>query len=153
MDTFINIIGLASFIYLFIYLGVKAFKKKNTPLPTDPFLQNYNPPRNTHLCEIVGMPCRIIYCEYFANIYTPRRLTRDEAEALISDKQEYLISDKQENIITGSADFHIVPDANFYRPDCPMGVKDFDISSTSAYGKYLRRNDTWIMIFGFDTPS
>lgn len=144
MDTFINIIGLASFIYLFIF-GAKAFKAKITPPPTDPFLQNYNPPRNTHLCEIVGMPCRIIYCEYFANIYTPRRLTRDEAEALIRDKQE--------NIITGSADFHIVPDANFYRPDCPMGVKDFDISSTSAYGKYLRRNDTWIMIFGFDTPS
>lgn len=143
MDTFITIIGLASFIYLFIF-GAKAFKAKITPPPTDPFLQNYNPPRNTHLCEIVGMPCRIIYCEYFANIYTPRRLTRDEAEALISDKQE--------NIITGSADFHIVPDANFYRPDCPMGIKDFDISSTSAYGKYLRRNDTWIMIFGFDTP-
>lgn len=152
MDTFITIIGLASFIYIFIF-GAKAFKAKITPPPTDPFLQNYNPPRNTHLCEIVGMPCRIIYCEYFANIYTPRRLTRDEAEALIRDKQEYLISDKQENIITGSADFHIVPDANFYRPDCPMGVKDFDISSTSAYGKYLRRNDTWIMIFGFDNPS
>mgnify|MGYP005796032121 CR=1 FL=1 len=33
MDTFINIIGLASFIYLFIYLGVKAFNKKNTPPP------------------------------------------------------------------------------------------------------------------------
>ena len=152
MDTFINIIGLASFIYLFI-IGAKAFKKKITPPPTDPFLQDYNPPRNTHLGEIAGMPCRIIYCEYFANIYTPRRLTRDEAEALIRDKQEYLISDKQENIITGSVDFHILPDANFYRPDCPMGVKDFDISSTSAYGKYLRRNDTWIMIFGFDTPS
>lgn len=87
------------------------------------------------------MPCRIIYCEYFANIYTPRRLTRDEAEALIRDKQEYLINDKQESLITGSADFHLLPDASFYRPDCPMGVKDFDISSTSAYGKYLRRND------------
>ena len=32
MDTFINIIGLASFIYLFI-LGAKAFKKKITPPP------------------------------------------------------------------------------------------------------------------------
>lgn len=40
MDTFINIIGLASFIYLFIF-GAKAFKKKITPPPTDPFLQNY----------------------------------------------------------------------------------------------------------------
>lgn len=42
MDTFINIIGLASFIYLFIF-GAKAFKKKITPPPTDPFLQNYTP--------------------------------------------------------------------------------------------------------------
>lgn len=145
MDMLITIIGLTSFVYLFV-LGVKVLKAKLTPPPADPFLENYNPPYNTHLCEISGMPCRIVYCKYLANIYTPRRLTRDEAEALIGDKQEYLVS--------GNANFLLAPDASFYRPDLPMGIKDFDISPTSSYGKYLlRRNDgSWLMIFGFGTP-
>lgn len=73
MDTFINIIGLASFIYLFI-LGAKAFKKKITPPPAL-VKETITVQVHTRLCddEYEGMPCRIFCSDDndFTYIYTP----------------------------------------------------------------------------------
>ena len=88
MDTFINIIGLASFIYLFI-LGAKTLKAKITPRPPVylPVPRTIAAQVQTRLCdkEYEGMPCRIFSSveNDFTLIYTPKPLSRESAEAII----------------------------------------------------------------------
>ena len=93
MDTFINIIGLASFIYLFIYLGVKAFKKKNTPPPAL-VKETITVQVHTRLCdnEYEGMPCRIFCSDDndFTHICTPRPVSQESAEAIIRDTPDLM---------------------------------------------------------------
>ncbi len=86
MDTFINIIGLASFIYLFI-LGAKAFKKKITPPPAL-VKSTITIQVHTRLCEneYEGMPCRIFCSDDndFTHIYTPRPVSKNLPKPLFA---------------------------------------------------------------------
>ena len=143
MDTFINIIGLASFIYLFIYLGVKAFKKKNTPPPAL-VKSTITIQVHTRLCEneYEGMPCRIFCSDDndFTHIYTPRPVSQESAEAIIRDTPD---------LMRHEICFHTTPDEAYYHT--PLTIRDID--AKSPYGQYLHSDDgSYTMIFGFNTP-
>lgn len=142
MDTFINIIGLASFIYLFIYLGVKAFKKKITPPPAL-VKATITVQVHTRLCdnEYEGMPCRIFCSDDndFTHIYTPRPVSQESAEAIIRDTPD---------LMKCYIYFHIASDKAYYRT--PLSIRDID--ATSPYGQYMRTDEGYYTrIFGFNT--
>lgn len=142
MDTFINIIGLASFIYLFI-LGAKAFKKKITPPPAL-VKETITVQVHTRLCdnEYEGMPCRIFCSDDndFTHIYTPRPVSQESAEAIIRNEPD---------LMRHEICFHTTPDEAYYHT--PLTIRDID--AKSPYGQYLHSDDgSYTMIFGFNTP-
>lgn len=142
MDTFINIIGLASFIYLFI-LGAKAFKKKITPPPAL-VKETITVQVHTRLCdnEYEGMSCRIFSSveNDFTLIYTPKPLSRESAEAIIRNEPD---------LMRHEICFHTTPDEAYYHT--PLTIRDID--AKSPYGQYLHSDDgSYTMIFGFNTP-
>ena len=142
MDTFISIIGLASFIYLFI-LGAKAFKKKITPPPAL-VKETITVQVHTRLCdnEYEGMPCRIFSSveNDFTHIYTPRPVSQESAEAIIRNEPD---------LMRHEICFHTTPDEAYYHT--PLTIRDID--AKSPYGQYLHSDDgSYTMIFGFNTP-
>lgn len=141
MDTFINIIGLASFIYLFI-LGAKAFKKKITPPPAL-VKETITVQVHTRLCdnEYEGMPCRIFCSDDndFTHIYTPRPVSQESAEAIIRNEPD---------LMRHEICFHTTPDEAYYHT--PLTIRDID--AKSPYGQYMRTDDGYYTrIFGFNT--
>ncbi len=142
MDTFISIIGLASFIYFFI-LGAKAFKKKITPPPAL-VKETITVQVHTRLCdnEYEGMPCRIFCSDDndFTHIYTPRPVSQESAEAIIRNEPD---------LMRHEICFHTTPDEAYYHT--PLTIRDID--AKSPYGQYLHSDDgSYTMIFGFNTP-
>ena len=145
MDTFISIIGLASFIYLFI-LGAKTLKAKITPRPPVylPVPRTIAAQVQTRLCdkEYEGMPCRIFSSDEndFTLIYTPKPLSRESAEAIIRNEPD---------LMRHEICFHTTPDEAYYHT--PLTIRDID--AKSPYGQYLHSDDgSYTMIFGFNTP-
>ena len=142
MDMLITIIGLTSFVYLFV-LGVKVLKEKARRRAGTPsrVKRTIRAKMQVRLCEYGGMPCRI-FCSTehnFTHIYAPKRFSQETAEAIMGQERDLMT----ENIY-----FYTRAREEYYGPSFTLG----SIDTPAPYARFLRLHDgEYMNIWGFDS--